>query len=128
VLEVIKKIRPDILICDLAMPQMDGYEVLGNVRRLEPEVGWLPVIAFTASARTQDLTESCRAGFQAYLAKPLTPNEPVATIAKLVRMGTRNETDVSEPFAKARLLNVRHVGKITPKREKIVATNRVALR
>jgi CheY-like chemotaxis protein len=48
VLEVIKKIRPDILICDLAMPQMDGYEVLGNVRRLEPEVGWLPVIAFTA--------------------------------------------------------------------------------
>jgi CheY-like chemotaxis protein len=33
----------DVLICDLAMPQMDGYELWKNVRCLEPEVGWLPV-------------------------------------------------------------------------------------
>jgi CheY-like chemotaxis protein len=94
VLEIIKHICPDILICDLAMPQMSGYELLENVRRLETEIGWLPVIALTASARTQDLTESRRGEFEAHLAKPLIPNELVATIAKLVRMRTRNETDV----------------------------------
>jgi CheY-like chemotaxis protein len=38
-LEAIKDLHPDVLICDLAMPEMDGYEVLENVRRLEPELG-----------------------------------------------------------------------------------------
>ena len=36
------------------MPEMDGYEVLENVRRLEPELGHLPAIAFTALARDED--------------------------------------------------------------------------
>ena len=53
-LEAIKDLHPDVLICDLAMPEMDGYEVLENVRRLEPELGHLPVIAFTAAARDED--------------------------------------------------------------------------
>ena len=37
-LEAIKDLHPDVLICDLRMPEMDGYEVLKNVRRLEPEL------------------------------------------------------------------------------------------
>ena len=53
-LEAIKDLHPDVLICDLAIPEMDGYEVLENVRRLEPEFGHLPVIAFTAAARDED--------------------------------------------------------------------------
>jgi PAS domain S-box-containing protein len=90
-LEVVKDSRPDVLICDLAMPQMDGYELLKNVRRLEPEIGWLPVIAFTASVRKEDLARSREAGFQAYLAKPLIPNELVTTIIELVGQKTRKE-------------------------------------
>ena len=53
-LEAIVELRPDVLICDLGMPQMDGYELLENVRRLETEIGWLPTIAFRASAREED--------------------------------------------------------------------------
>jgi CheY-like chemotaxis protein len=73
-----------MLICDLGMPQMDGYELLENVRRLETEIGWLPTIAFTASAREEDRLRTRQANFQAYLTKPVTPSEFVKTV-ELVR-------------------------------------------
>jgi signal transduction histidine kinase/ActR/RegA family two-component response regulator len=82
-LEAIKDLHPDVLICDLAMPEMDGYEVLENVRRLEPELGHLPVIAFTAAARDEDRAATRLASFQAHLAKPIEPDELVRTVLKL---------------------------------------------
>jgi CheY-like chemotaxis protein len=84
-LKAIKDFRPNVLICDLAMPQMDGYELLENVRRLEPEVGSVPCIAFTASARDEDRIRSRRAGFQAHLVKPLLTEQLVTTIVNLVK-------------------------------------------
>ena len=82
-LEAIKDLHPDVLICDLAMPEMDGYEVLENVRRLEPELGHLPVIAFTAAARDEERAATRLAGFQAHLAKPIELDELVRTVLKL---------------------------------------------
>jgi signal transduction histidine kinase/CheY-like chemotaxis protein len=82
-LVAIKNVRPDVLICDLAMPEMDGYELLENVRGLEPELGLLPVIAFTAAARNEDRARTRRAGFHAHLAKPVDPSELVTTILNL---------------------------------------------
>jgi signal transduction histidine kinase/ActR/RegA family two-component response regulator len=82
-LEAIKDLHPDVLICDLAMPEMNGYEVLENVRRLEPELGYLPVIAFTAAARDEDRAATRLAGFQAHLAKPIEPDELVRTVLEL---------------------------------------------
>jgi CheY-like chemotaxis protein len=83
-LATIKNVHPDILISDLGMPEMDGYELLQNVRRLDPELGQLPVIAFTAAARREDLASTRRAGFQAHLAKPVDPDKLVKTIMELV--------------------------------------------
>ena len=88
-LEAIKNLRPDILVCDLAMPKMDGYELLKNVRGLAQQVGWLPSIAFTASARSEDRARSRRAGFQAHIAKPVNSNELVTTIIEIVRPDAR---------------------------------------
>jgi CheY-like chemotaxis protein len=82
-LEAIKDLHPDVLICDLAMPEMDGYEVLENVRRLEPELGHLPVIVFTAAARDEDRAATRLAGFQAHLAKPIEPDELIRTVLQL---------------------------------------------
>jgi signal transduction histidine kinase/CheY-like chemotaxis protein len=88
-LEAIRDLHPDVLICDLAMPEMDGYEVLQNVRRLEPELGNLPVIAFTAAARDEDRAATRLAGFQAHLAKPIEPEKLVKTVLEIVSY--RNE-------------------------------------
>jgi signal transduction histidine kinase len=82
-LEAIRGLHPDVLICDLAMPEMDGYEVLENVRRLAPELAQLPAIAFTAAARDEDRTATRLAGFQAHLTKPIEPEELISTILKL---------------------------------------------
>jgi signal transduction histidine kinase len=82
-LEAISDLHPDVLLCDLAMPEMDGYEVLENVRRREPELGWLPVIAFTAAARDEDRAATRLAGFQAHLAKPIEPEALVRTILEV---------------------------------------------
>jgi CheY-like chemotaxis protein len=65
------------------MPEMDGYELLENVRRLEPELAQVPAIAFTAAARNEDQARTRRAGFQAHLAKPVDPNKLITTILKL---------------------------------------------
>ena len=83
-LEAIKDLHPDVLICDLTMPEMNGYEVLENVRRLEPKLGHLPVIAFTAAARDEDRAAPRLAGFQAHLAKPIEPDALVRAVLELI--------------------------------------------
>jgi CheY-like chemotaxis protein len=83
-LQAIRDLHPDLLICDLAMPEMDGYEVLENVRQLAPELGQLPVIAFTAAARDEDRAATRLAGFQAHLAKPIEPEKLVRTVLEVL--------------------------------------------
>ncbi|MBV8813680.1 MAG: CHASE3 domain-containing protein [Verrucomicrobia bacterium] len=93
-LEALKNLRRDILLCDLAMPQMDGYELLKQVRALEPEIGRLPAIACTAFALAEDITRARGAGFQAYIAKPINPDELVATILQVIRPSGKQAADV----------------------------------
>jgi CheY-like chemotaxis protein len=83
-LDAIRKLHPDILICDLAMPKMDGYELLESLRRFQPELGQLPAIAFTAAARDEDSVATRQAGFEAHLAKPIEPERLVRTILEVL--------------------------------------------
>jgi signal transduction histidine kinase/CheY-like chemotaxis protein len=89
-LAAINSFRPDVLVCDLAMPEMDGYELLRNVRRLEPKLAQMPAIAFSAAARNEDRARTRRAGFQAHLAKPVDPNKLIAAILKLASKHLRS--------------------------------------
>ena len=83
-LEVIKKVRPDLLISDIAMPQMDGYELMQNVQELEKEIGSLPSIACSAYARAEDRARTREAGFQAHIQKPVDLDRLVTIILKVV--------------------------------------------
>ena len=72
----------DIVVSDIGLPDVDGYELMHRVRALPPSAGGAtPAIALTAYARTDDRTRAFRAGYQAHLAKPIEPAELVATIA-----------------------------------------------
>lgn len=76
--------RPDLIICDIGMPGMDGYQFIREVRRRSPgEGGKMPAIALTAFARSQDRRQAFIAGFQAHVAKPVEPGELVALVASL---------------------------------------------
>jgi len=81
--------RPDILVSDIGMPEVDGFEFLRRVRASEGDnARRVPAIALTAYARVEDRTRVLKAGFQAHLGKPVHPSELVATVASITgRLG-----------------------------------------
>ncbi len=75
-LEAIAKIKPDLLLSDIAMPEMDGYTLIRQVRALEKSWGGnLLAIALTAFAGESDRQKIISAGFQKHLTKPIDPAE-----------------------------------------------------
>ena len=81
---LVEKERPDVLMSDIGMPGIDGYELLRRVRALGPgRGGKVPAIALTAFARSEDRTRALRAGFLVHVSKPVEPSELVATVASL---------------------------------------------
>jgi CheY-like chemotaxis protein len=80
----IQSIRPHILISDLAMPGMDGFELMRQVRAL-PDVGRTPAIALTAHVSADTRVGTFKAGFDAYVVKPVDRAELLAVVARLAR-------------------------------------------
>ena len=70
---------PDILISDIGMPGLDGYDLIRQVRRLPAANGGkLPAIALTAYTRTEDRLQALRAGYDMHVPKPVELAELVA--------------------------------------------------
>jgi CheY-like chemotaxis protein len=78
--------RPAVLVSDVGMPDVDGLELVRRLRRRSAQRGGdIPAIALTAFTRQQDRVDALRAGFTAYLAKPVEAADLVATVAGLVQ-------------------------------------------
>jgi PAS domain S-box-containing protein len=76
--------QPHLLVSDVGMPEVDGYELLRQLRTLgAARGGKLPAIALTAFARSEDRTRALRAGFLVHVSKPVEPSELVATVASV---------------------------------------------
>jgi two-component system cell cycle response regulator DivK len=75
--------HPDLILLDLQMPGLDGYEVLAALRR-EARFENLPVLALTASAMRGDRERIMEAGFTDYLAKPAGPEVLRETVARML--------------------------------------------
>jgi len=75
--------RPDLLISDIGMPRVDGYELMRRVRAL-PEGRDLAAIALTAFARGEDAAKAQQAGYRVHLPKPVDPARLHATIARVL--------------------------------------------
>jgi PAS domain S-box-containing protein len=79
---------PDLLISDLGMPEVDGFELLAWVRQLSRDHGGeVPAVALTAFARSEDRLRALEAGFSAHISKPVEPSELIAVVASLVGAG-----------------------------------------
>jgi PAS domain S-box-containing protein len=87
-LERIAEVRPQVLVVDLGMPEMDGFELITRLRSLpDKAIRRTPAAALTAFARSEDRTRALRSGFEMHLAKPVDPGELVASVATLARRG-----------------------------------------
>lgn len=80
-LHMLKISPPDVVVSDIGMPELDGYELL---RRARAAGCHIPAAALTAFARAEDRTQALEAGFQTHITKPLEARDLVAAVAKLV--------------------------------------------
>jgi CheY-like chemotaxis protein len=74
----------DVLICDIGMPDVDGYSLMRRIRALDDsQKSEVAAVALTAYARLEDRTEAMSAGFQNHLPKPVEPAELLAVVHSL---------------------------------------------
>lgn len=79
---LVESTRPDLVISDIGMPDVDGYELLRRIRALGPARGGkVPAIALTAFARPEDRAHSLKVGFSLHVSKPIQPDKLAATVA-----------------------------------------------
>ncbi len=71
-LELVRSFQPDLVICDISMPVLDGWGVI-HIMKNDRALMDIPVIALTAHAMSGDREKAINAGFHNYLTKPLTP-------------------------------------------------------
>ena len=76
-------VQPDVLISDIGLPDVDGYELLRQIRQT-PRGAAVPAIALTAYARPEDRSRAYAAGFQTHLAKPLNVADLLGRIVEII--------------------------------------------
>jgi CheY-like chemotaxis protein len=77
----------DLMLSDIGMPELDGYELIRRVRALATPAGRIPAAALTAFARSDERRKAMLAGFQLHISKPVEPTELTAAVARLARIG-----------------------------------------
>ncbi|MES2898892.1 MAG: MHYT domain-containing protein [Pseudomonadota bacterium] len=84
-LSILMDHTPDVLVCDIGMPEMDGVELIRRIRLLKMDAATMPAIALSAYTREKDRDRAILAGFSRYLPKPVDGAHMVSTIAHLLR-------------------------------------------
>jgi CheY-like chemotaxis protein len=84
----------DVLICDIGMPDVDGFSLMRRIRALDDtRKSEVAAVALTAYARLEDRTEAIRAGFQNHLSKPVEPAELLAVVHSLANPRSKASLD-----------------------------------
>ncbi|MCB1801176.1 MAG: response regulator [Gammaproteobacteria bacterium] len=95
-LAMVAEERPDLVLMDIQMPDMDGYQATGQLRRM-PGMAALPIIAMTANAMAGDAERSLAAGMNGHIAKPVDPVVLHKTLAAWLH-GNGDHHDASMPI------------------------------
>lgn len=106
-LEVLDKDIPDMIICDVMMPEMDGYAFVDNIRQNE-RTSWIPVLFLSAKGQSQDRVKGLNIGADVYMVKPFEPEELVAQVEASLKQayrqrqqpgsGGESESKIQVPF------------------------------
>src|SRR5262245_8750966 len=82
-LEAIRRERPDLVLCDIDLPKLDGLSLAGRAKA-DPETRDIPLVAVTALAMLGDRDRALRAGFDGYMARPIEPDTFVQEIERFL--------------------------------------------
>ena len=83
-IEALSGETPDLMISDIGMPRVDGYELMRRIRAMQAPERHLPAIALTAFARGEDAAKARQAGYGVHLPKPVDPSRLFSTIASVL--------------------------------------------
>lgn len=87
-LEMLTQQVPNMIICDIMMPEMDGYTLIERIRQ-DARWSWIPVMFLSAKGQSQDRVRGLNTGADVYLVKPFEPEELVAQVDSSLRQARR---------------------------------------
>lgn len=90
-LEILRQITPNLILLDIRMPTMDGWEMFHSARNT-PHLQNIPIIAVTAYAMSSDREEILRAGFDSYISKPFDITHLVDVITEVITRSAQQRT------------------------------------
>ena len=82
---LVEKVKPDVVLMDIRMPVMNGYEATETIRKLKHPDRDLPIIAMTADAFADDMKKCLDSGMNAHIAKPIDLDVVKQTLAKFIK-------------------------------------------
>jgi CheY-like chemotaxis protein len=89
-IEKAQEIRPDIVLCDIIMPEKDGYEVCDFIKKL-PSLGHIPVLLLTGAFEPFDQERAARVGCDGFIAKPFEPQTLIAKVKDLLNQASSRQ-------------------------------------
>ena len=93
---------PDLIVSDIRMPGMDGYELVRNLRA-SARTKLIPIVFLTAKDETADRIAGFRSGVDAYLTKPFEPDELVAVVANILKRVESTQGEIARLFGRTDL-------------------------
>ena len=118
-LEVLDHLIPDMIICDVMMPEMDGYTLIKHIRE-EPVTNRIPVLFLSAKGQSQDRVKGLNEGADVYMSKPFEPEELVAQVESSLKQIKRWEQGRPKGLDGAPTIVVPHNVELTPTETKVV--------
>ena len=118
-LEVLDHLVPDMIICDVMMPEMDGYALVKHIREV-PMTNRIPVLFLSAKGQSQDRVKGLNEGADVYMSKPFEPEELVAQVESSLKQIKRWEQGRPKGIDGAPTIQVPHNVELTPTELKVV--------
>jgi DNA-binding NarL/FixJ family response regulator len=119
-LRLLEKGLPNLIICDVMMPEMDGYTFVKRVRE-NPQTNWLPILFLSAKGQMQDRVAGLSKGADVYMVKPFEPDELVAQIEASLKQASRMRQVPATPEVESGVsLQVPFDVELTPTEQKVI--------
>jgi DNA-binding NarL/FixJ family response regulator len=110
---------PDMIICDVMMPEVDGYGFVADLRKRQ-DIGWIPVLFLSAKGQSQDRIKGLNLGADVYMVKPFEPEELVAQVESSLSQSGRIRQHADTGAPSDTLIQVNPSVELTPTETKVV--------
>ncbi|MBD0336007.1 MAG: response regulator transcription factor [Cyanobacteria bacterium Co-bin13] len=118
-LDVLEALLPDMIICDVMMPEMDGYAFVKQVRET-PETEWIPILFLSAKGQSQDRVKGLNTGADVYMVKPFEPEELVAQVESSLKQASRLIKQQTKTGSNSPVIQVAFDVELTPTELRVV--------